>query len=191
MREMEGMTDTCTITKRAPKKKLSYDGGTVAFTIGRTVKGGTSLATGVIDQKSGTTATGYLVLTSVTGTFQNDEVLAEVAPGTGAAVVNGVISDYKNAYQQYEYTWSTDQSAVVCSFYSPVDPGTPLTTAGEVAAFSPKVMFLSTVTIAKDAYRVVSTVTGFTGTFDVIRVIPRKGPVSVGHYECDLKEVPA
>ena len=186
------MTDTCTITKRVQKKKLSYDGGSAAFTIGKTVKGGTSNATGLIDNKSGTVITGYLVLTSVVGTFQNDEALTETT-GTGAAVVNGVISDYKNSYNQPEYDpiWQTNQSAVVCSFYSPDDPGPSMTSAGEIALFSPKVMFLSTVTIEKDVYRVVSTVPGFAGTFEVIRVIPRKGPVSVGHYECDLKEVPA
>lgn len=190
---MKGMTDLCTITRRVQKQKISYDGGTAAFTVGKTVTGATSHAHGLIDKITGSTASGILVLTSVAGVFQNDEILTDSNTVPGAAVANGVLSNYVNAYNQPEYDpiWATSASNVVCSFYSPVDPGPSLTTAGESAVFSPKVMFFSTVTIAKNVYRVVSTVTGFVGTFDVIRVIPRKGPVSVGHYECDLKEMPA
>ena len=55
---------------------LNYDGGTVAISEGDTVTGLTSGATGVcLQDQVGTVTAGFLVLTAVTGTFQNNEDL--------------------------------------------------------------------------------------------------------------------
>lgn len=70
--------------------KLNYDAGTAAFTVGDVVTGGTSGATGTIWKAEGTTATGDLLLTNVTGTFQDNEALTDT--GGGAATANGVTS---------------------------------------------------------------------------------------------------
>lgn len=66
---------------------LKYDAQSGAFTVGLTVTGGTSSATGVIlaDDDDGTT--GILTLVNVTGTFVNDEAITDTS--TGAAVANG------------------------------------------------------------------------------------------------------
>lgn len=71
--------------------KLDYDGQTVNFTIGETVTGGTSGATGVVQIDNDTGVAGTLVLSSVTGVFQNDEALT--GSSTGVAVVNGVLQN--------------------------------------------------------------------------------------------------
>jgi hypothetical protein len=72
---------------------LPYDGGTVAFVEGLVVTGGTSAATGTIRRLvlssgtwGGSNAAGYLVLSGVSGVFQNNEA---ITASTGAAVVNG------------------------------------------------------------------------------------------------------
>lgn len=69
--------------------KLNFDGQTVAFTVGETVTGGTSGATGTIYKivPSVTPGEGTLWLTNVTGTFQNNEALTD--GDGGAAVANG------------------------------------------------------------------------------------------------------
>lgn len=67
--------------------RLNFDGQTVNFTTG-TVTGGTSGATGTIFRVFDSGATGYLWLTDIVGTFQNNEALTG-APG--AAVVDGTI----------------------------------------------------------------------------------------------------
>ncbi len=75
---------------RAAQESIEYDAGTVAFTIGQTVTGGTSGATAVIDDIvviNGTT--GVLILSSVAGTFQNNEALTDGAGG--AAVADGTV----------------------------------------------------------------------------------------------------
>lgn len=71
--------------------RLDYDGQTVNFTIGETVTGGTSGATGVVQIDTDAGATGTLVLSSVTGTFQDDEALT--GSSTGVAVVDGVLQN--------------------------------------------------------------------------------------------------
>jgi hypothetical protein len=69
---------------------LNYDGGTLAFTAGQTVTGGTSGASAVIIKVVGTTASGVLWLGAVTGgPFQDNEAITSSG---GAALVNGTIS---------------------------------------------------------------------------------------------------
>jgi len=64
---------------------LPYDTGTVPFVIGVTITGGTSGATAIVRNISGTTAAGTLIVDSLVGTFQDNEALT----GGGSALVNG------------------------------------------------------------------------------------------------------
>lgn len=56
-----------------------------AFTVGQVVTGGTSGATGTIASIVDSGATGYLLLTTVTGIFQNNEALTDPITGTADA----------------------------------------------------------------------------------------------------------
>lgn len=71
--------------------KIDYDGQSVDFTLGETVTGGTSGATGVVEIDNDAGAAGTLIISSPTGTFVNDEVLT--GSSTGVAVVNGVLQN--------------------------------------------------------------------------------------------------
>ena len=66
---------------------LPYDGQTVNFALGDTVRGQSSGATGLVVADTDGGATGTLELKNVRGRFRDDEVLEEVG-GTGLAVVN-------------------------------------------------------------------------------------------------------
>lgn len=68
--------------------RINYDGGTQPFVIGDTVTGGTSGATAVVTRVVGTTASGYVLVRDITGTFQDNEPLT--GTGGGAALVNGL-----------------------------------------------------------------------------------------------------
>lgn len=69
---------------------LSYDGGTLPFTAGQTVTGGTSGASATIVKVIGTTASGTLWIGAVTGgPFQNNEAITSSG---GAAVADGTIT---------------------------------------------------------------------------------------------------
>lgn len=65
---------------------ISYDARTVAYTVGETVTGSISGATGVIDQIIISAPTeGALILTGVTGTFQDNEILAGSSGGSATS----------------------------------------------------------------------------------------------------------
>jgi hypothetical protein len=84
----DGTSWTPTFT--AASRQIAYDGGTAAFTVGETLTGGTSTATGTIASVQGDTTSGTLWLTGVSGTFQDDEAITSAA---GAAVADGADAD--------------------------------------------------------------------------------------------------
>jgi hypothetical protein len=78
---------------------VRFDAGTDEFALGSVLTGGTSGATGTIHRIilfggsfSGNDAFGYLALTSVTGTFSDNETITDAA--TGSATANGVSSQF-------------------------------------------------------------------------------------------------
>jgi hypothetical protein len=97
--------------------RLDYDGGTVAFTEGETLTGGTSAATATIWKVEGDATSGYLLLTDVAGgPFDNDEVItdgdggAAVADGVDAIVAPGITfndgsTDFTSADMSFVWTY--------------------------------------------------------------------------------------
>lgn len=69
--------------------RLNYDAQTVNWGApGITVTGGTSGATGILYRVFDSGSTGYIWLRSVTGTFQDNEI---ISASTGSATANGVV----------------------------------------------------------------------------------------------------
>ena len=77
-------------------QRLAFDAMTADFVVGDTITGGTSSATGVIVEKVGTGATGYFILKSVTGTFQDNETITGAIQGSATA--DGTLSTSLNVY---------------------------------------------------------------------------------------------
>lgn len=69
---------------------LAYDAQTGNFTVGLKITGATSGATAIILQDSDSGATGTLTLGSITGTFQDNEIITDTS--TGSATVNGTLT---------------------------------------------------------------------------------------------------
>jgi hypothetical protein len=70
--------------------RLDYDAETAPFTAGQTLTGGTSAATAAIWKVVDAGATGYLLLTGITGgPFQDNETITDGAGGSATA--NGVV----------------------------------------------------------------------------------------------------
>lgn len=70
---------------------LLYDSQTANFTAGSTIVGATSGASAIIVADSDSGTTGTLTLASVSGTFVDNEIIAE-ASGSGSASVNGSLT---------------------------------------------------------------------------------------------------
>lgn len=69
--------------------RLNYDAETTPFADGETVTGGTSGATATIFRAVDEGATGYILVTGISGTFQDNELLTSA---TGSATANGAPS---------------------------------------------------------------------------------------------------
>lgn len=76
-------------------RSLNFDGQTGDFTVGLTVTGGTSGATGVIVRVSDSGTTGTLYLNNVSGTFQDNETITDTS--TGSALANGADAAFLGA----------------------------------------------------------------------------------------------
>ena len=177
----------CTIDQ-----KLNYDGGTAIFTVGKTCTGTTSHATGTVKSISGNATSGYLVLSNVSGTYQNDEVISDNGTIPGAAVANGANTTYRDAYGKTTQTAAA--TATTCHFFNPKAPsGT--SDYGWSGRF-PVVRFpagttLLTPTQTGGNQNLTATETGFTGTF-AIQWPPIYRPNAAGDVQyivCALKAV--
>lgn len=120
---------------------IAYDTGTVAFTVGQVLTGGTSGATATIVKVIGNAASGTLWLGNVTGgPFQNNEALTD--PLGGSALANGVISLLFGALtgvdtRNLSYVWAFDnrlffvEKNTLSAWFLPIDSMTGA--AGEIA----------------------------------------------------------
>lgn len=73
-----------------PEVRLSFTAQTSPFTVGKTVTGGTSAAHGVISKiVLKTVNSGYLVITTITGTFQAAETITDNNLVQGSATASG------------------------------------------------------------------------------------------------------
>lgn len=72
-----------------PVNRLNFDAQTVNFVVGGTLTGGTSGATATIVDQVDNGATGFVILGTITGTFQDNEIITGSLGGS--ATVNGVV----------------------------------------------------------------------------------------------------
>jgi hypothetical protein len=70
--------------------QLAFDAQTANFTVGQTLTGGTSGATGTISAQVDSGATGTLTLKNITGTFQDNEIITDGLGGSATA--NGTVT---------------------------------------------------------------------------------------------------
>ena len=77
---------------------INYDAEVAPFTVGETLTGGTSGATGTIVEVVDYGSTGTIRMTSVSGTFQDDEQITDSS--TGDATANGTAIEYNFTNRQ-------------------------------------------------------------------------------------------
>jgi len=186
---MIGLVHTCTLQKRNRKKKFTYTNSTGTPVVGQTITGGTSHQTAVIDK----IGTGYLVVKTLSGAFTTGEIITVgTGPSYSFSATLSSQADYQNQSKEYEYYWSNDQTSVPCRFYysgSKGGKGAIIHETGQLLDQPLKCALPSTCTVEVMEYRVVSTVSGFTGTYDIITLYPLTGVATIHHYEAVLEKV--
>lgn len=188
---MRGRVDSCYL--HTIDQKLFYDAGSHEFTVGATLTGVTSEATGTIKSVTlssgswaGGTAGGYVVLSNVTGTFQNNETITDDEDTPGTALANGTQADYKDAYGKKTQTAST--TATSCRFVNLQSAQGDLEDGWN--GHIPSVILPAGTTLFVNQL-ITSTVTGFSGTYEIQwpPVYYRNGVAAVHHITCGIKEV--
>lgn len=182
---MKGQIHSATLRGRRQNFELGYDGGTAAFTAGKTLTGATSHATAVIVSVAGTTAAGTLTLHTITGTFQNDETITDNGTVPGSAKVNGTVADSFDSNGELVYT--DIDTVVACKFYRKT---VSIQASGNAISLesATRLMLPATVTPAQGD-QVITTETGFAGTWVLGSPKPLYGPpngTTLHHWEADL-----
>jgi len=108
-------TDWYAITDE-PVNRLNYDAETVTFVVGGTLTGGTSGATAVITRVVDNGTTGHLLLGTITGTFQDNEIItgslggSATADGTVTLLFNGITGTLPSgaalSTSDFSYVWA-------------------------------------------------------------------------------------
>lgn len=88
-------------------------------------------------------------------------------------------------------SWANDQVNVPCRFTNLTEQKRYNEPAGIVPSDIPVVLLPGTATVEELTYRIVTTQTGFTGTYDVIRIHRRPTLTGVNHITCILQVVHA
>jgi hypothetical protein len=186
---------SATLTSRRQNFILGYDTGTAAFTVGKTLTGATSHATATIIGIPGTAITdsdgaaiytvpaNTLLLHSITGTFQDNEVLVDNGTVPGAALVDGAVSEAFDIFGQLIYT---DINVTTACRFSP--QGTQIKGSPLQVTTVDMVVFPGTVSVEMGD-KVTAAQTGFTGDYTISKkpkpTYEAAMPV-VSHWTCEL-----
>ena len=179
--DLDDLPHLCTLQKRNRKQKMTYTGATGTVSVGQTVTGATSKKTAVVDK----IGTGYVAVKTVSGTFTPGEVITT----STLSATFGTTTDYQNQSGEYEYYWTNDQTSVPCRFYvAGGGKGDIILESGQYVDVPIKCMFAGSVTITDFEYRIVSTVPGFVGTWDITN-LDAYYTTSLHHFQSTLKAV--
>lgn len=172
---------TATARRLVLTYNLNYDGGSAVFTAGATLTGVTSHATATI-LSTGSAASGTLVIHSISGVFQNNEVISDNGTIPGAAVVDGVVSITLDSYGQQSKT--PVNSTISCRFFQTV-VSNPMTGDIIYSEDDLRVMYApGTDLLLGDT--LTGTNTGYAFTYTVSEVKPAYALGTLHHYTAKL-----
>jgi len=175
---------TATARRLVLTYNLKYDGGSAVFTAGKTLTGATSHATATI-LSTGSAASGTLVIYSISGVFENNEVLSDNGTIPGAAVADGTVTETLDSYGQLSKTPIT--SSISCRFFN-ITETSPVTGEVTYGQGNLAVMLPPTATV-DSGDTLTSTNTGYADTFTVGEMKPAYALGALHHYTARLARV--
>jgi len=92
------------------------------------------------------------------------------------------------------YAWIDEQEDVACRLFRPSlrSMGKAVTgLPGEEVLMDLTAMFAPTVTLTEHERQIVTSESGYAGTYSIVKVRPVSGRSSIHHYECDLQKTDA
>ena len=207
------MVHKCQVLTTTQDNKLSFTSGSVVFTVGATLTGATSNASGVIKtivlssgSWAGGTAAGYLILYSVSGDFTSGETISDdtltvdddghTTKSAGTATASGGLIPQTNAAGTPTTTTQTlpsDSTYYDCLFSNISTSGNYVLNneiVGKVVESSHMVFLPSSAQVLEGDY-ITTTQTNWAGTYEVQKVDAPELPFTsqVDHKEAFLKVV--
>lgn len=189
-----GMKQECYIKKTAQDFKINFVSGSAAFNLSSLVSGGTSGATGTVKTvtvlsgawESGTAA-GNLVLSFISGTFQNGEEITDAGTIPGQALISGVQEGITDSFGAPITTSINTYS--VCSFDE--EGGTSSISKQDGGAYIVRVplLFLPAEAEVTEGDYIIGNSARFLKTYLVTKVIHPTGLINddVDHVEALLE----
>lgn len=185
-----GLIHTCSLISKTQDEILYFDAGSVEFTNDTILTGRTSGASGTIKSFTVTAggwatsdAQGHVVLSNVSGTFQDNEDIRDANGGTAAA--NGDGRPYHLDYGEPSYTESTTSTS--CRFITSSGKNTTeKNDRGEHLIDEPVLILPNTV-----SPKTGDSITAYSETYTVtgVETIYNFFNNSIHHYECELRRV--
>lgn len=188
-----GMIHSCTVLSSTQDQKLEFSAGTVAFTEGAALTGADSEATGTVKTVvletgtwAGEDAAGYLIISTVSGTFQAGEIISDNEGGTATA--SGPAIPHTNGVGTPQYT--TTSTPYSCRFTHSKSGGIITEGSGEHATSFPIVFILPPAVIQKGDHLIGNDV-GYNHTYRItaVQTIYKLFSSTISHYEIELKAV--
>lgn len=170
-----GMIHTCNVLSISQDQKLEFSNGSVAFTVGALLTGADSAATGTIKEiflESGSwavsTATGHLILSNVSGTFQAGEYIHDEHGGASSA--SGPAEPVTDGVGTPQLT-TTSRHCPSCRFSQANQSGGTIQSqdSGDYIVAEP-LLFLPVEAVIQEGDFVSSNVPGYTGPYKVMHV---------------------
>ncbi|BAW29904.1 hypothetical protein SAMN02910340_02094 [Methanosarcina thermophila] len=196
---MLGMIHTCNILSSTQDQKLSFESGSSAFLEEDLLIGVASGAKGTIKEivlESGSwtagDAAGYLILSNVSGTFQEGETIHDEHEGTSLA--SGPAEPVTNGVGTPQLTTTSNPSS--CRFSQASRSGGIQSLESGDYIVSEPLLFLPPETVIQEGDIVTSNVHGYEGPYKVLHVevlyelfMNASGEYEIDHLEVELKAV--
>jgi hypothetical protein len=177
------LINDATLASRKQSFDLKYKEGITVFNVGAIVEGVTSGAKATIISTGGVVS-GTLKLHTITGTFQNNEVIVDDGTVPGNAKADGTLSESVDAYGELVYITIT--SSIKCRFTA----AKKKMVDGMMIASLPRVLLAPTVSVSEND-TLTSTDTGFAETFGIktVKAVYEAATKEVSHFSCEIGAV--
>jgi hypothetical protein len=176
-----GMIHSCTVLSSTQDQKLEYSAGSVPLNVGAILTGKTSGATGTVKSIE----SGYLVLSTVSGTFQEETITDDKG---GNATASGPASPHTDGVGTPQHT--TTSSSYDCRFAHSKSGGIITEGSGEHLRSEP-IVFLPAAAVVQAGDQITGNADGYNKTYRVTAVQPfyQLFSSTVRNYEATLKAV--
>ena len=189
-----GMIHSCNVLSCTQDQKLEFSEGSMTFTAGEILTGQSSEATGNVKTVAletgswaGGDAAGYLILSTVSGTFQAGEIISDNEGGNATA--SGPAIPHTNGVGTPQYT--TTSAPYSCRFSRASRSGNIISQGSGDHVVTEPILFLPAAAVVQEGDQLTGNAAGYNRTYRITTIQPfyKLFSSTISHYEIELKAV--